>query len=491
MALRRQKTPAIKEFWSALAAIIVFLGLYPAAARSEPSAQVTLPADALTATGCVYNRPIGQGVVALDCNGSIYGTVNFPPGNGSYQISITAAADLVPGLSPDAQVSIDGTVIADLSVMTREFSTFTQNNVSVTAGNHALSISFTNDYYNPGANQDLNLYVQSITIAANVPPTIGPSNPGTKVLQVGPGREYQAISDAAAAANADVDPSNYYDIQVLPGTYTNDFPEIDRPMTIEVDPCCVGQSVILSATVDLLNEKGIILALASLTVNGLTFEGAHISNALGGNGAGIRDQNPEPSAKLIIQNSLFTNNQEGVLTGVNNDQVVMVSNSSFVNNGNPNIDYFQHGIYVNSGASFSVSNSLFCGQLIGHSIKSRAQVTMVSGSQIYDGSQGPSQCNPGSSSFAIDVANGGNATITGNQLTQGLNSPNLRIVDYGEEGLIYGSNSLVVSGNNFVSMGTGSATAVYDPNCVQAQLTSNSYTGITTIVDPANCAVYQ
>jgi hypothetical protein len=61
-------------------------------------------------------------------------------------------------------------------------------------------------------------------------------------------------------------------------------------------------------------------------------------------------------------------------------------------------------------------------------------------------------------------------------------------VDYGEEGLAYSSNSLIVSGNNFVSMGTPAATALYDPNCVAAQLSNNTFTGITKVLDPANCA---
>jgi hypothetical protein len=453
---------------------------------------VTLPADSLAVSGCVYNRPIGQGVVALYCNGSIYGTVNFPPGNGSYQVSIVAAADLVPGLSPDVQIAIDGSVAADLSVTTSDFSTVMQNNVSATAGNHALSITFTNDYYNPAAGQDLNLYVQNVTIAANVPPTTNPSNPGTTVLKVGPGTQYTTISAAAAAADADPDPSNYYDIQVLPGTYTNDFPVVTRPMTIEVNPDYTGQQVVLSATVDLPNEKGIILAFANLAVNGLTFTGAHIVDALGGNGAGIRDQNTDPAARLVIQNSVFTGNQEGVLTGDNAGQTVTVVNSSFINNGNPNINYFQHGLYVNEAYSLSVSNSLFCGQLIGHDIKSRAQMTMITNNQLYDGAANPAQaCNAGSSSLAIDVANGGNATISGNQIVQGAASQNYKLVDYGEEGLWYGSNSLLVSGNSFMSTGTPNATAVYDPNCVPAQIANNSYSGITTIVDPGNCAIIQ
>ena len=323
------------------------------------------------------------------------------------------------------------------------------------------------------------------------PPPPPPPTQKQGVLQVGLGRPYQTVSSAVDAANADTDLNNYYDIQVLPGTYTNDFPTVTRPMTIEVDPCCAGQSVILNATVDLPNQKGIILSLGSLTVNGLTFTGAHISNALGGNGAGIRDQNTDPSAKLIIQHSLFTGNQEGILTGDNPDQVVMVNNSSFINNGNPDPGFFQHSLYVNGGTSLSVSNSLFCGQLIGQNVKSRAQVTMVTNNQIYDGATNPNTsqgCDPGSSSLAIDVANGGAATITGNQLIQGPTSQNFKLVDYGEEGLAYSSNSLIVSGNNFVSMGTPAATALYDPNCVPAQLSNNTFTGITTVLDPANCA---
>ena len=69
---------------------------------------------------------------------------------------------------------------------------------------------------------------------------------------------------------------------------------MSRPMRIMVDPAHAGQQVLLQATVPLPNEKGIILADASLEVNGLTFEGAAIASSLGGNGAGVRDQNTQP-----------------------------------------------------------------------------------------------------------------------------------------------------------------------------------------------------
>ena len=315
-----------------------------------------------------------------------------------------------------------------------------------------------------------------------------PPPPQVGVLQVGPGRTYQTISAAVDVANADTDLTHNYDIQVLPGTYTNDFPAaLTRPMTIEVDPCCTGQEVALNATVDLPNQKGILLSLSSLTVNGLTFEGAHISAALGGNGAGIRDQSEDPAAMLIIQNSVFTNNQEGVLTGDNANQVIMVSNSSFINNGNPDPSVFQHGIYVNASAMFSVSNSLFCGQLIGHDIKSRSAQTTVMASQIYTGEGAPSStgCQVGSASFNIELANGGIGLISGNTLVQGPSSQNHKIISYGAEGLSYTTNSLDVSQNNFLST-TGSI-GISDPPCVPVSLGMNTYTGLSAIVDPASC----
>jgi hypothetical protein len=313
----------------------------------------------------------------------------------------------------------------------------------------------------------------------------------TITLIVGPGGQYQAISGAVAAANVDTDSNNYYDIQVAPGTYTNDFPTVTRPMTIEVDPARSGSPVVLNATVPLPNQKGIILTFASLTVDGLTFTGAMIDNSLGGNGAGIRDQNTVSPASLIVRNSSFTGNQEGILTGDDAGETIAIINSNFENNGNPNAGFFQHAAYVNHAGSLTVTNSLFCGQLIGHNIKSRALVTMIENNQIYDGqAYAAAGCRAGSSSLAIDIPEGGVATISGNQIFQGPDSQNYKMIDYGEEGLSFSSNSLLVSNNVFTNTAPNS-TAVYDPNCVTVELSNNTFQGVATLVDPPGCAVYQ
>src|SRR5262249_1268041 len=70
-----------------------------------------------------------------------------------------------------------GLVVGNISVTTSSFSTFTLNNVPAKAGTHTLKVAFTNDYHSIW--QDLNLYVQSITITPNGSAAPPPSSPPT------------------------------------------------------------------------------------------------------------------------------------------------------------------------------------------------------------------------------------------------------------------------------------------------------------------------
>ena len=311
------------------------------------------------------------------------------------------------------------------------------------------------------------------------------------ILTVGPQGQYQSISAAASFADSDTDPNNIYDIRVAPGTYTNDFPEVTRPMTIEVDPSLSGP-VLLLATVPLPNQKGIILTTSSLTVRGLTFQGAAISDALGGNGAGIRDLNVDdggPPASLIVENCTFVDNQEGILTGYDASENIQIINSTFKNNGNPPPHPFQHALYVNEAASLTVTGSLFGGQLIGHDIKSRAHATTITNNRIYDGAADSADgINAGSTSYGIDVPNGGVVTISGNLIIQGESSQNNTMVEYGGEGLVYDNNSLSVSDNTFISSGLSHAIGIYDAPGITVHLHNNTFQGIETPVYPASAA---
>src|SRR6188472_810327 len=115
---------------------------------------------------------------------------------------------------------------------------------------------------------------------------VTPADAALITLDVTPASTLRA---AVARANLDINPLNSYDLRLAPGTYLNDFPAtIVRPMIIE--GTAGAASTTLKATVPLPNQKGILYTVSSLLVRGLTFTGAAISNALGGNGAGIRDQ---------------------------------------------------------------------------------------------------------------------------------------------------------------------------------------------------------
>ncbi len=315
------------------------------------------------------------------------------------------------------------------------------------------------------------------------------------VITVGPGGQYQTISAAVAAADQDTDPSNGYVIAVMPGTYTNDFPVVTRPMVIEVAPGYAGQPVVLQATENLPNEKGIILTNASLMVNGLTFTGARVDDSVGGNGAGIRDENTGP-ANLVVQNSTFDGNQEGILDDGDPDESVTIINSVFKNNGNPN-SYLEHGIYIGRSGSLTIASSLFCGQVNGNALKSRAMVTTVENNILYTGQAEPSLgCGVDGANYNIDLSNGGVATISGNQIIKGDTAPNHFMIAYASEGLVWDSNSILVSGNDFVSTATTfSPMAVFSPQCNAAGITldlaNNTFQNVPTIVYPYDCPVSQ
>ena len=163
-------------FWFA-SALAVMVGCW--GNTSFASSSVSLSANSLSVSGCSDNRPIGDGVVALYCAGDIHGRVTFPAGSGTYQISVVARGDLGWVGYPNAQVSVDGAVVGNISVRSASFTTYTLNNVSASAGTHTLKIAFTNDYHSYA--QDLNLYIQSVTIspngAASPPPSGSTSSP--------------------------------------------------------------------------------------------------------------------------------------------------------------------------------------------------------------------------------------------------------------------------------------------------------------------------
>jgi hypothetical protein len=246
-------------------------------------------------------------------------------------------------------------------------------------------------------------------------------------LTVGPGQPQTTIAAAVAAAH------NGDTIAVLAGVYVNDFAEI----AVQVTLTAVGGQVILRATGNIANGKGILITDTDTTITGFGFIGAHVTNADGGNGAGLRYQ----GGNLVLNDCYFANNQDGLLADADATGTITIANTEFYHNGvgNPaDAGYgLTHNLYVGAVAVLDIENSYSHAAIVGHEIKSRALTTIVRNSRVVDGPTG-------TASYSIDLPNGGVATIENDQIEQGPLSQNPIVISFGEEGGLHPGSTLTV-----------------------------------------------
>lgn len=248
-------------------------------------------------------------------------------------------------------------------------------------------------------------------------------------LTVGTGQQYSTIASAVAAArDGDI-------VQVQAGTYVNDFAVINSKITLQG----VGGMVKMVATGRIPNDKGILITNTDATIDHFDFSGA---TGASGNAAGIRYQGGD----LTITNSYFHHNQNGLLANPSTTGTITVRNSEFAFNGVG--DGYTHNLYVGKIAKLTVDDSYFHDASVGHQIKSRALETVITDTRIYDMN--------GTSSYSVDLPNGGKATLSGNTIEQGPNGGNPVIVAFGAEGGLYAGSSINMSENTVVNdMGRG------------------------------------
>ncbi|UBV44079.1 hypothetical protein LAJ19_14805 (plasmid) [Deinococcus taeanensis] len=130
----------------------------------------------------------------------------------------------------------------------------------------------------------LTLLLAACSHPASPPPSGGGTDsppvvalPTGRILTVGPGKAYLTVRAAVAAAR-DGDT-----VRVDPGTYTNDFFEVNTRITIE----SASGLARLVATVAPPNGKAIITTNTDVTLRGLELTGAKVADR---NGAGVRYQ---------------------------------------------------------------------------------------------------------------------------------------------------------------------------------------------------------
>jgi hypothetical protein len=249
------------------------------------------------------------------------------------------------------------------------------------------------------------------------------------VLTVGAGQEFATLSAACAAAeNGDI-------IMVKAGTYLNDFADVTTDVTI----CSFGGRANFVASVPPTDLKGILTVDANCTVEGLSFSGAAIPEADGGNAAGIRYE----GGVIVLEHDVFADNQNGVMgTPVLGlaDNTVTIDHCLFMDNGDG--DGYTHNVYVGTVTSLVFTNNVSEGAIVGHELKSRAYSNTIENNIFRDGATG-------SASYEIDLPNGGTDIIENNILQKGLDDSNIVFVHFGGEGIPYAGSSLLVEDNAF------------------------------------------
>jgi len=267
------------------------------------------------------------------------------------------------------------------------------------------------------------------------------------VLRVGQGQAFATIASAVnAAASGDT-------IDVAAGTYTNDFTYIGKSLTLQA----VGGMARMVETVSPPNGKAMIVSGvkgAAITIAGFDISGVAVADK---NGAAIRYE----GGALTLWNDYFHDNQEGLLGAADPAGSITVTHSEFAHNGDGS--GFTHNLYAGHIARLTISNSYFHDAVVGHEIKSRANVTTITGSRIFD--------NASTASYSVDAPNGGTVNISGNQIEQGPNSENLYLFAYGEEGASNGGAETIR--NNTIVNDRAGARAVLSRGPAPVALTGN------------------
>ena len=263
-------------------------------------------------------------------------------------------------------------------------------------------------------------WLMGLILAVCGPPAWG------RTLDVGPGARFAQPSAAvAAAAPGDT-------IRIAPGRYSDCAVLRQDGMTIEG----TGPGVVLAGKT--CAGKGIlVIDAANITVRGITLQGAHVPDR---NGAGIRAE----GGSVTVEAVRFLDNENGILTGDNPAATIRISDSDFIGNGSCEAGC-AHGIYAGAVGLLRVERSRFLGTRSGHHIKSRAFRTEVTGCDIADGPDG-------TSSYLIEIPNGGALLVDANRLEKGPHSGNAaNAIMIGAEGVKRPAGTVLIRGNRFVN----------------------------------------
>jgi hypothetical protein len=253
---------------------------------------------------------------------------------------------------------------------------------------------------------------------------------GSRILQVGPTREFKLPSEAARVARGgDV-------IEIDAGEYTDTTVWRQDGLWIRG---VNGRPHLKAPPQPALGKAIWVISGNDVTVENIEFSGARVPSR---NGAGIRAQ----GRNLTVRASYFHGNEMGLLTNHDADSTITIEFSEFAANGFEG-ERFHHNIYVGRVGLFVLRHSYSRGAIRGHMVKSRAKRSEILYNRLEDDVAG-------TSSFELDLSEGGEALVLGNLIVQAATSPNRTMVSYAAENATRWENRLTVAFNTFYSWGT-------------------------------------
>lgn len=274
------------------------------------------------------------------------------------------------------------------------------------------------------------------------------------VVRVGPLREIRYLSVAAKVAkDGDL-------IEVDAGDYPRDVAVWNQDrLTLRA----VGGRVRLVAEGAAVEGKAIwVIRGGAISVEGFDFEGARVKDR---NGAGIRLE----KGLLKISDCRFIDNENGILTGGNNESTLEITNSEFGNNGAG--DGQSHNLYVGAIARLTVTGSYFHHARIGHLLKSRAAINDIRYNRLTDEIGGKA-------SYELEFPNGGVAYIVGNIIQQSSTTDNPHLISYGVENYRWPKNEIHLINNTLIDLRPhGGVFFRVKPGAVSIQAVNNLLVG--------------
>jgi hypothetical protein len=267
-------------------------------------------------------------------------------------------------------------------------------------------------------------------------------------LEVGPGKPYPVLSAAIRHAHDG-------DRIILAAATYRDCAVVDRN-----DLIIEGHGADTVITGQVCGDKALLITTgARITLRKLTLAHAHVPD---GNGAGIRAE----GADLTVEAVRFVDDEDGILTAPSPESSLIVRDSAFLQNG-ACIKACAHGIYAGHIKRLLVERSVFFETRAGHHIKSRADATIVLDCELRDGSKG-------TSSYQIELPNGGALLARGNIIEKGPLSENHEaVISIGAEGVSLATPSIIASGNRLTVDGDYNTVFLRNLSATPAELSGN------------------